>query len=123
MSKDLEIFTAKDFSSWGNVGVNIAEKANRILRERGQVGYTGLDVENFPSLITDEQLEFDTHEILYILRPIEDEVVECDLDHKTILSLNKHLKEIVAKSSEMAAFGSVVTMEYEECPKCGKDLR
>ena len=57
------------------------------------------------------------------IKKIEVKEVDCDLDHKTILSLNKHLKEIVAKSSEMAAFGSVVTMEYEECPKCRKDLR
>jgi hypothetical protein len=110
MSKPFEIFTEEDFTQgFSSHRILLAKKCNRILQERGQVGYTTQDKESYMTLISPYKRSHDTHEALVFLRPIEEEV-ECDFPHdKPLVG--------VYKGEGL----SVHTPNF--CPKCGKDLR
>ena len=88
-------------------------QANRILKERLEVGYTTKYSTNSLAdwaAITSEIGGADTHKIYYFTEPLKAEKVECD--HIRIQYLN-------------ASGNPAVEIKYETkfCPKCGEKLQ
>lgn len=132
----MKLITEEDvFTMFCDIGIHsqvtpsevreIAKALNKLLEEKGQMGYTrlGVDVnEVYVCGVVGGKTQFDTHKAFVILEPIEEEKPDCVLDHDTIVRIQQISRDNIENSFEKVAFGSACFMEYTQCPLCGKEL-
>lgn len=86
-----------------------------------KVFYGQLDTHGEPINITNyKDPVVDTHEFLIRVEKLEEELVECELDHETVLSSQLFITTTLA--CEMSASGLVKMFTLGVCHKCGKQL-
>jgi hypothetical protein len=127
MDEDFEIFTEADASfvsayTDGNRYYITIVDANKKLNEIGK-RVTRSDTGHGWWHRCYEKDDHEQEALLIGKRPIEKEPEPtCELDHTTILKIQQITRNNINKSKEMVAYGNALMMEYDTCPKCGKNL-